>query len=225
MEMIKHLAGLALLAVVLMGCGNAEDSSVVSASLQALRQLPGQVLRPRGAAPDPAAVAQLRAALQADGKPVVSVALPDARYAALMVPYYPSRVGQVWSSMTYETVTLVDGILVQSRGFGPDIMASAAPSAAEVSAASGSFHRVYEYIDGADTATRLDYDCDFAPGGAEQVVVLGQAYDTRRVTETCFKGADRFTNVYWFDKGGKIRQSDQRLAPGIAAMRLQRVMD
>lgn len=222
--MMRKLTAVLALGLALQGCGNTPDRADASASLQALKLLP-TLLQRRGA-PDPAQLTALRQALEADGKPVISVALPGLKFAALMVPYYPSKGGSMtWSSVTFETVTLKDGILQSSRGLGPDLMASVAPGIGQVSQASGSFHRIYEYLDGGDVARQVDYDCDFAAGGAQKVTVLDQSYDTRLVVETCFKGADRFQNRYWFDGGGKIRQSEQRLAPGTAPMRIQAIVE
>lgn len=223
--MMRKLVMLLALGLALQGCGNTPDRADAAISLQAVARVPALLAqRWRGGA-DPAQLTSLRQALEADGKPVISVALPGVKYASLMVPYYPSKDAMTWSSPGYETVTLKDGILQSSRGFGPDLMASSAPGIGQVSAASGSFHRIYEYLDGLDAPVQMDYDCDFAEGGAQRVTVLDQAYDTRLVVETCFKGEDRFENRYWFDKGGKIRQSEQRLSPGTAPMLIQRIVD
>ena len=118
-----------------------------------------------------------------------------------------------------------DGIVVATRGFGPDIMTSIAPGIAQVRQASGSFARSYYYLDGADQKLRLTYACTFAPNGTEAVEVLGKVYATRRVTETCTGPDSSFENVYWFDDGGKLRQSDQILARGLKQIRLQRIID
>lgn len=214
-----------LLALALAGCGNSREQADIKVSLQALRQIPGLILG-RQAPPDPAAIAQVRQALEADGKPAINISLPALKYATLMVPYYPSKDGAMtWANGSYETVTLRQGVLVWTRGLGPDLMASQGPDLAQISSASGSVHRIYEYLDGGDQPQQYDYDCDFSPGGPAQVAVLGLVYDTRLVIEDCSKGADRFQNRYWFDKGGKIRQSEQLLAPGAEPMLLQHVID
>ncbi|NBZ86854.1 YjbF family lipoprotein [Stagnihabitans tardus] len=223
--MMRKLVMILALGLSLQGCGNTPDRADAAVSLKAIARIPALLAQRSAGDVDPAQLATLREALEADGQPVISVALPGLKYASLMAPYYPSRDAMTWSSPGYETVTLKDGILQSSRGFGPDLMASAGPGIAQVSAASGSVHRVYEYLNGLDVPVQMDYDCDFAAGGAQRVTVLDQVYDTRLVVETCYKGADRFENRYWFDKGGKIRQSEQRLSPGTAPMLIQRIVD
>ena len=209
----------------LAACGNTPDSADTSLSLRALRAIPAALVA-RPAAPTAAELAQTRAALQASGQPAIQVHAPGLNYSAFMVPYFPTKGGALtWSSGTYETVTLRDGILVWTRGLGPDLMASQAPSLAQVRAGQGSFHRIYEYLDGGDAVQSYDFDCDFAAKGPDSLTILDFSYQAQLVVETCSRGDQRFENRYWFDSSGKIRQSEQLLVPGMAPLRIQAVVD
>ena len=218
------LAGLALT-----GCGTDPQAGDTQLSLKAGVKLGSLVLnfaqKPGGQALDASATATLRAALEKSGQPIYAVAVGDLGYANLMAPYGQNSNVQTWASTSYETVSMRDGMVVATRGFGPDMMTSVAPAVAQVAHASGSFQRSYYYLDGADQRTVETYDCSFAPAGSETVVVLGKPYATRKVIETCTGSDSPFDNAYWFDGSGKLRQSDQRLAPGLKDMRLQRVID
>ncbi len=207
--------------VLLHGCGNSSDVITAGASFG---RISGAGVS--GANRDASQPESLRAALEADGKPVISVTVPSLNYTALMAHYYPGHFGaMVWSSMTYETVALRDGIVTQTRGFGRDIMASQTPGLAQIRATSGGFHRVYEYLDGDDQAIQVNYDCDFVSSGSEAVIVLGRSYQTHKVTERCSSPSFHFDNIYWIDGSGKIRQSSQLLAPGLDSMLIQSIID
>lgn len=219
---MRHLALLAVLALVA-ACGNSNEADTARGSLDAIKGIGALVSGRKPAPPD---VAQIRAALEAAGKPVVSVSWAERGYSNFMAPYYPPRGGvQTWASATIETVSLREGVLVQSRGFGPDLMAAQAPSLGQIASASGRFHRIHEYLDGGDRPVQMDFDCSFAPGGAEEVVILDRRYAANRVDETCSSGAVSFTNRYWFQSGGKLRQSAQILAPGLQPLVIQHIMD
>jgi hypothetical protein len=120
---------------------------------------------------------------------------------------------------------MIDGVVVATRGFGPDLMSSVAPDVGQIKSAGGFFHRVYYYLDGADQTYRLDFDCNFSASGSETIDLLGKAYAARRMTESCANADSHFENVYWFDKGGNLRQSDQFISTQLATMRLQRLVD
>lgn len=223
----------ALLALVcalplLSGCGNAPDAADSQISTKAAARLfqmaAGKISKPVDKL-DPAAISALRQVLEKDGQPIYSVAVPALKYANLMAPYGQNGNVQTWASMSYETISLRDGILIATRGFGPDLMSSVAPSLAQVRQGSGSFHRSYYYLDGADQTQTYGLDCQFAPGEAAEVTVLGKAYATRSVTESCSGAGYSFQNAYWFDGGGALRQSDQVMTLGLSPMRLQRVID
>lgn len=214
--------------LLLAACGNSPDALDSQNSLNAGKQLSGLIggkLNGSKATLDPAAVSTLRSALEKDGQPIYSVSVADISYANLMAPYGQNGNVQTWASMSYETISLRDGILVATRGFGPDLMSAVAPDLAQVRKASGSFHRTYYYLDGADQTQTYGLDCQFAPSGAADVTVLGKVYATQSVTETCAGSGYDIKNVYWFDRSGKLRQSDQVMTLGRSPMRMQRVID
>lgn len=171
---------------------------------------------------DPAAQRQM---LEQVGRPILAVSVPKTRYASMMTPYGQNRNIETWASGTPETVSLRDGILVATRGFGSDIMSSVAPDVARVRSGSGSFNRTYYYLDGADQPKSLAFSCQFSANGPEDVVIVGLSYPSHRVTEVCANPTLSFQNSYWFDGSGKLRQSDQYVSPQLGVMRLQRVID
>lgn len=222
-------SGLLLCCALLVGCGNSTEADQSKNMIAGMKVLAGSVAKfgQKRTNPnvDAATLASLRKILVQVGKPILSVTVKKTSYANMMTPYGQNRNVQTWASGTPETVSLRDGILVATRGFGPDMMTSEAPDVLQVRDASGGFHRIYYYLDGGDRPRSLGFDCRYEAGGPDSVTVVGLSYATHRVTEDCANPIYQFQNVYWFDGSGKLRQSDQFVSLELAYMRLQRVID
>ena len=218
------------LMVLLAGCGSdrgindfAGAPQTVFAGLQP-RTNPATVANPDDPAVK-AGILALRAGLQKDGQPIIIASNATLKYGNLLAPFGGSNGVVTWSSTSYQTISLRDGVMVATRGFGPDLMSSVAPAIATIAAARGITHRRYSYLDGADQPQSLDFTCTLAPAGTESIEVMAKVYGTRKVTESCAGPAGQFVNAYWFDGGSELRQSRQFLAPGLATMSIQRVID
>lgn len=221
------LTGAAMLALALLSaCGTdpevTENRSVASGFKAAAASFLTLGRQPAAANLDSASV---RTALQQFGQPIYGVKIDKMRYVNFMVPYGENGPIRTWASKSYETISLKDGIVVATRGFGADLMSATAPTLGQAKSASGFFHRVYYYLDGADQPQQSDFDCNFASSGTETITVLGAAYATHRVTESCSNPQTRFENLYWFDGSGSLRQSLQYVSAQAALVQLQRVID
>lgn len=172
------------------------------------------------AAPAPALT---RADLQKVGAAVTVVELQGL--TMYMVPAGTNRGVTTWTSAEDRTVSLRDGVMVATRGFGPDIMQTAAPTAAQLASGRGTLQRSYYYLDGADQTQRFDYTCTLAFAGIETITVFDRQHTTRHVTETCRNPAVEFTNNYWFENGNFIRKSKQLLVPEWGYATVSRVID
>lgn len=181
---------LLILCLALSACGNAPERGDLLASARALTG----GLFARKAELEPAVAGRS-----------LEVTVPRLGFAARMTPWAPSQGGQAWIAASGQSVTLRDGLLRQSGGFGPDLMAVQGPGIAQVRAGTGSVHRVQEYLDGGDQPRQLAFDCDFqarTEGGL------------RIVTETCRNPQMQFQNLYHFSASGALQDSVQHLAPG-----------
>lgn len=104
------------------------------------------------------------------------------------------------------------GVLVGSRGFGGDVLASdASQSRALVqSLGSGYATRLMTLIDGQDRAVTRAFKCSVTPGGPASVTIGTQQVAARTATENCRGDATSFRNFYWVVPGsGEIIQSSQ----------------
>ncbi len=226
---LPALVGALLSAALLSACGSAPDVSDTTVAAEATRNLFtsgfGLARKPASTAPTGARLQAIQTALAQSAVPVYGVKVDKLRFNGFVAPYGINGSIRTWASTAYQTVSMNDGVLVATRGFGSDMMSAVAPSIGQISSGNGFFHRVYYYLDGADQPQRLDFDCNFSTAGSETIDLYGQGYVARRVNESCANPDTRFENAYWFDGSGKLRQSDQFVSVQVATMRLQRLVD
>ncbi len=231
LEMRSAALALVSTLALLAGCGNdsAADYAAPGQAIAAL--LSGQGRPPPGMVTtedDPAVQEGLRAFranLEADGQPILLASNATLKYGTLHAPFGRNGDVQTWASTGYQQISLRDGVMVATRGFGPDLMSAAAPSIATIARGNGTTRRQYFYLDGADQRQVVEYTCNLAVAGSESITVMTKVHATRKVTESCSGPAGSFTNSYWFENGLNLRQSSQFLAPGLDNMFMQRVVD
>ena len=230
LEMIRFCAKAGLM-LLLAGCGSDKSAPAlpVKAILQAqLDKLKGAGAPPvAGAAiePDAATLAEGRRVLQEGGQPVMAVTDRGLGLATFMVPLGQNAGVVTWANPEYQTLALRDGVILATRGFGNDLMSAEAPTALALRQGSGSTRRVHYVLDGADQTQTQTYTCQLSVSKGKTINVLGLTYTTEKVQEVCEGDAGGFTNLYWFDKTGIIRQSQQVREPGVEKMQLQMIID
>lgn len=226
-------ATLALLAALalLPACGNdtAGDYNAPAKAILAALSGAGRS-NPVGATTenDPAVQEGLRAyraQLEAAGQPILLASIATLKYGTLHAPFGRNGDVATWSSPGYQEISLRNGVLIATRGFGPDLMSASAPSIATIARASGSTSRQYFYLDGADQRQVIEFTCNLAPAGSESITVMTKVHATRKVIESCSGPAGSFENTYWLENGLNVRQSSQYMAPGIGNIFMQRVVD
>ena len=149
-----------LAALVLAGCGNDVTGNDLSVPVKVLLSALQGAGKPTATAnpDDPAVKAGIlayRAQLEADGQPILIASNETLKYGTLHAPFGQNGDVQTWSSTGYQTIALRGGILIATRGFGPDLMSAVAPSVAKVASATGTTNRRYHYLDGADQPQSL----------------------------------------------------------------------
>ena len=133
----RVMAALLVAATLLAGCGNdalGTDYSAATKGLIGLLKLGKTDAAPTLASLDQQGIATLRKALEDDGQAILLVASPSLKYINLMAPYGQNGNVQTWGSTQYETLSLRAGMLVATRGFGPDLMSSSGPDIATIAA-------------------------------------------------------------------------------------------
>ncbi len=211
-------------AVVLSGCGSDKDATAGARvfSTAALGMIKGIGKKP---APGTGAPQVTREQLAALGQPVIQAELESRGITTLFVPLGLNNGVETWSTADDRTVSFRQGMMVATRGFGPDIMQSSGPSLAQIAQGSGNHDRSYYYLDGADQTQRFNYACSLANLGAETITVVGKQHTARHISESCTGKGGSFVNEYWIENGSFLRQSKQLLIPGWGHLTFKRVID
>lgn len=219
-------AALAVLAL-LAACGNekSEPSGLGAAFGSVAKSALGKVKGERGAATAAKAPAPVtRADLEKFGVPILRAKIEVRGADALVTPTDTKGSVVTWSTTDGTTFTLQDGVLIQTRGLGADLMSAQAPSVAELSRDGGTHQRIYYLLGEDDRGTRRTYDCTISVKGRETIEIFARAHNVTRVTENCTRPQGSITNEFWIE-GASVRKSRQWTSGGIGFIDFERVID
>jgi Group 4 capsule polysaccharide lipoprotein gfcB, YjbF len=223
----RSVALLAVLAL-LSGCGNdkSEPSPMGAAVGGMAKATLSRVAGKRGgAAAQPAGTAQMsRADIEKFGIPILRVVI-KARGADALVTIGDTKGDVVtWATTDGTTFTFRSGVLIQTRGLGPDLMSASVPSVAQLSDVGGSHPRSYFFLGEDDRSERRDYQCSVAVVGKEKIEVFAREHATLHVSEECVRPEGKITNDFWLE-GGTVRKSRQWTSPGTGYLETEVVVD
>jgi Group 4 capsule polysaccharide lipoprotein gfcB, YjbF len=150
-----------------------------------------------------------RAELEKGGEPVLRVRIPN-RDSDAFLSVLDSRDGVVvWKTTSGTTFALRDGVMIQTRGLGPDLMSSVAPTVGQLLQDGGTHQRQYFFLGPNDQPTRRTYDCTVKIAGTEEVKIVGKTHRVTRAVEECSRPqSGNITNEFWIE-GRTIRKSKQ----------------
>jgi len=160
------------------------------------------------------------AQLRRSGRPLIKVTRADLGLGAALSMADNKGSAVIWRSADGNTVTLFNGLLIATRGFGNDLASAKVPS---VRAGTGDVLREHYYLGGDEVMRRHAFFCDFRDGGRQALNLLGVTFDTDLVVETCTGDIDSFENRYWFNDQGGILKSVQWASPEIGALVIEYV--
>jgi len=222
----RLLAGALALALVA-GCGNenAGPGPVVGmVSTMAQATLAKAKARRAGGEAAQAAAPVTRADLEQYGKPILRTVVPSRGLDGFLTISDQKGAVVTWTTTDGATFSLRDGVLIQTRGLGPDLMSAEVPSVAALATAGGTHQRVYYFLGADDQGTRRTYDCTIKVIGPDRIEVFGRTHATTHVEETCARTYGSIKNDFWIE-GAKIRQSRQWVSAGIGHVELVHVID
>lgn len=218
---LKVLTAMAILALVA-ACGTGREDPAVLAAREVFRAFgqggdtaPAPVFT--AASVPPELVAQLP-------RPLMLLEVPTAEGSSALVRVGTNAGDATWRGPNGIGLTLdAQGVVISSRGFGFDLMASdARPTAAALaSRQAGTVQRGMVHLDGEGRQVSRSFTCTLQQTGREPVTIAGRARPLDRVTETC-TGVDgyAFRNIYWTDPSGRMVQSDQWISSRIGSVRV-----
>jgi Group 4 capsule polysaccharide lipoprotein gfcB, YjbF len=222
LAMIAMTCRLIVLALLLAGCGS--DRPAAGGMQQVRGLVNGLVQLGRRPAATPPAIVT-RAAVLALGAPQISITIPARNGFAYMGQLGVTGPVVNWQTADHISLALRDGILVQTRGLGDDLMSADVPTPTTLQQQGQTFTRAYYHLDGSDRTLQRNFTCTSANVGAAQIEVLEQVYDTKYITETCTNGGATLTNEYWFEADQTLRRSIQWISPGVGAVQIDLLTD
>ena len=226
LKKVVRAAAAILLLAGLAGCGNvkSEPSPVGLAVGNIAKATLGGITGKRSGATAAAPAPVSRADIEKYGIPILRAVIP-VRGADVLLTVTDAKGSVVtWATTDGTSFTLREGVLIQTRGLGPDLMSAQAPSTAALRTNGGTHQRVYYFLGEDDRTTRRTYDCTVAVAGTEQIEIFARAHTVTKVTETCARQQASITNTFWFE-GATIRKSRQLVSGGLGFIEFERVVD
>lgn len=224
MRKTTRLAALAAALACLTACGN--DKSGANPVAAAVGQMAKATLAKgkKGAAPAAQAAAPVgREELAAFGKPILRVQSKALGQDGFLTIVDSKENVVTWTAQGQANFSLRDGVLIQTRGIGSDLMSAQVPTLGQL-AGGESYPRIYYFLGPDDAGTRRSYDCTAAIVGRETIEVVGKSHNTTHVTETCTRPNGKVTNEYWIE-GAKIRKSRQWASNAVGYLEFEQVID
>ncbi len=215
---------IALLTLASCGSEKYQGSPLVQAVGAVAKATVGKASAKRAGATAAAPAPVTRADLEAYGVPILRAVIA-ARGADALLTISDTKGGIVtWSTTDGTTFTLRNGVLIQTRGLGPDLMSAQAPSLAALQTNGSTHQRIYFLLGADDRTIRRTYDCTVSVGGKEVVEIFGRSHTTTHVTESCTRPQDTITNEFWIE-GSVVRKSRQLASGGAGFIDFEQVVD
>jgi hypothetical protein len=224
----RLVVGLVVL-TVLSGCGNdnvdVDGPPLVATAGKMVMSAVAERRAQRSGAGAKADKGPSRAELEKAGAPVLRAKIPARQNDAFLTILESRDDVVVWTTSGGITFALRNGVVIQTRGLGPDLMSSTVPSVGQLLQDGGTHQRQYFFLGPNDQPTRRTYDCTVASLGADDIEIMGRAHRVVRTTEECTRPqSGKITNEYWIE-GRTIRKSKQWISALVGTVQFDRIID
>lgn len=123
---------------------------------------------------------------------------------------------QVWAAEDGAQITLTDGVLTATRGFGADLMSAEAPSWAALTDRQSNHARLQYVLSGEGQTRRIAFDCSVTSGEGSGVAA------GRKLVETCSSEIGTTRNEYWLGPDNHLLKSREWVSPGLGYIEILR---
>lgn len=208
-------------------CGTEKPgSNSVAATLGSMAKASVAKVKPKKAGGTAAAAPApiTRAELEKYGVPILRVTSTTLGQDGFLTMLDAKGEVQTWATPDGVTFSLRNGILIQTRGLGPDLMSADVPTVGQLATSGSTYQRLYFYLGADDAPTRRTFDCVTTTVGRETIQIVGRSHDVTHVTETCARTGGKRTNEYWIE-GKTIRKSHQYISAPLGYLDFERVVD
>jgi hypothetical protein len=219
-------AGLISLSV-LSGCGSEkrEGKPLIAAVGGLAMASVAEAQARRSGANGAAAAAPTRADIEKAGVPVLRAAIANRGFDSFLTVLDSRDDVVTWKTRDGTTFSLRDGVLIQTRGLGPDLMSSNVPTVEQLLQNGGTHQRQYFFLGANDQPTRRTYDCTVTIVGTEEIVIFERAHQVTHATEDCVRQqSGKITNDFWIE-GQTVRKSRQWASALTGFIEFERVVD
>lgn len=144
--------------------------------------------------------------------PRLEVAFPSRDLAGIMLLEAERDGVQTWLTADGATITLDQGFLTSTKGFGGGMSGSDTGQSAQLILGwgEGPAERFHSFLNGNDEIELHAYKCQIITLGSDSILLRGNPVSTRKLQEDCYGLRQAFTNTYWVqDSTGNIVQSSQ----------------
>ena len=217
---MKYAPGLGLISLLaLAACGSDTDPASNTA---VVRSFAASALGSVKASA-PASERMTRARLAEVLTPVMLTTIENTGHQALIAEIETNGPVATWSSVDDITISLRNGVIVATRGFGADLMAATVPAVSRSSGGGQTYTRVHTLLNGEDQAVRTQFACTMQNYGAKTVDIVEISYQTSHVIESCTADGVSFRNEYWISGDQKMRKSRQWISPDVGFLTIEDV--
>ncbi|MFN4154412.1 MAG: YjbF family lipoprotein [Paracoccaceae bacterium] len=217
---MKHALGFGLMSLLFVAaCGSDKDPS---SNTEIVRAFAGSAIGTvKGSAPAPARMT--RARLAEVITPVMLVTINNTGHEALIAEIQTNGGVSTWSSVDDITISLRNGVIVATRGFGADLMAAAVPAVSRSNGGGTAHVRVHTLLNGEDQPVRTQFACIMQNVGQKVIDIVEISYQSTHVIETCAADGERFQNEYWISNDQKMRKSKQWISADVGFLTIEDV--
>lgn len=218
--------GLLLCGLFVSACGSdtekAKQNTDPDPITQAIKVLFG-ALKPK------AAVTDVRKTITRQGidlstAPLLLVNVESRNAHAILSPVGENRGIITWATADGVSLSFNHGILVATRGLGPDLMATNISNVlSALRSASRTTFRIHDYLDGEDQIRQRKFRCTYHSKGRETLNIYDLAIATNHIVETCDSVGLSMVNDYWVSGRGRIWQSRQWVGTGLGYAFIQQL--
>lgn len=214
---MQKLATTALL-LTLAACGSEKRETSLSATVfgQLKSKFDGT------SAPSAASAQPDMSWIESNEKPLTIVLVESSQAMGFLALEVTNGRYKTWRSSDGVTFTLKNGFLTATKALGEDLVSAHVPVAV---AASGTQSRMHYYLDGDEVLVPSKLECTWQYIGAETSPILTKTYQTKHYREACSGDDLSFSNDYWVDSGGLLRQSRQFVSNTVGYLSLMAIKE
>ena len=143
--------------------------------------------------------------------------------ASAMVQIGTNGSRATWVSTEGASVTIEQGVIVGTRGFGSDLMGLQTPIAGAALQQPSNYIRTHDLLNGLGQIERHEYQCVSSFLKEETLEISEQSYATTAFTESCQGENYSFENTYWITSEGTFVQSVQWISPELGHIGYQKL--